>query len=62
MGLDREERETIQHISDTLDEVLVVLKKPDNKFMKVLEVAGAVVSVLAILGIVDVIRTWVFGG
>ena len=54
--------DTIQHISDTLDEVLVVLKKPGNKFIRVLEIAGAVVGVMAILGIIDIIRNWILGG
>jgi hypothetical protein len=60
--VEQKDQETIRHISDTLDEVLVVLKKPMNKFMKVLEVAGGVVSVLAILGIIDIILNWIIGG
>ena len=60
--MEEEVRKAILHIRDTLVEVLVVLKKPENKFMKALEVAGAAVSVLAILGIIDIIRNWFFGG
>ena len=54
--------DTIQHISDTLDEVLVFLKKPSNKFIRALDIGGAVVSVLAILGIIEIIRNWILGG
>jgi hypothetical protein len=60
--VEKEDRETMRHISNTLDEVLVVLKKPGNKFLRALEIAGAVVSVMAILGIIEIVRNWFFGG
>jgi hypothetical protein len=62
IGVGNEDRETVQHISDTLDEVLAVLKKPRNRFLSILEIAGAVVSVLALFGIIEIIRNWFFGG
>jgi hypothetical protein len=45
-------------MSETLDEVLFVLKRPESKIGKILEIAGAVVRVLSILSIIDVIRNW----
>jgi hypothetical protein len=60
--VEKETLDIMQHMSDTLDEVLVVLKKPGSKFMRVLEVFGAVVSVLAILGLIDIVRNWIIGG
>jgi len=60
--VEKEDRETIKHISDTLDEVLAVLKKPENKLEKTLRIAGEVMSVLAILGIIQIIRDWIVGG
>jgi len=60
--MENEDRRIVQHISDTLDEVLVIMKKPDNTFMKVLEIAGTIASVLAILGVIEIIRNWFFGG
>ena len=58
----KEDRKLIQHISNTLDEVLAVLKKPENKYIKALEFAGTVVSVLAVISIVETILRWIFGG
>ncbi|MDR1868802.1 MAG: hypothetical protein LBQ82_02325 [Treponema sp.] len=60
--MDKEDRDTIKHISGTLDEILAFLKKPENRLLKVLEVGGAVASVLAVLGIIDIIIKWVIGG
>jgi len=60
--MDREDKETLQHMSNTLDEVLLVLKKPDNKFIRVLEIGGTIVSILAVLGIIEIIRNWIIGG
>jgi hypothetical protein len=42
--------------------VLVVLKTPTNKFIKALEIGGTIVSIFAIIGIVDIIRNWISGG
>ena len=56
--MESEDRKIFQHISDTLDEVLVVMKKPVNMFMRILEVASTITGVLAIFGIVEIIRSW----
>ena len=59
MNVDNEELKIIiKHMSKTLDEILLVLKKPESKTGRVLETAGAVVSVLSILSIIDIIRNW----
>jgi len=60
--MEKEDRETIKHISSTLDEVLAIMKKPRSLFQRILETAGAVISVLAILGIIDIILKWFIGG
>ncbi|MDR2951789.1 MAG: hypothetical protein LBU82_00955 [Treponema sp.] len=49
-------------MSETLDKILVVLSKPEKIVVKALEIAGAVVSVLDILSIIDIIRSWIIGG
>ena len=59
MNVDNEELKIIiKHMSKTLDEILLVLKKPESKTGRVLETAGAVVSVLSVLSIIDIIRNW----
>ena len=60
--MEKEWKDILKHISETLDEILLILKKPENKFIKVLDISGAVVSVLAILGIVEIIKKWIQGG
>ena len=60
--MDDKDSKTLEHISGTLDEMLAVLKKPENRASKVIEMAGAVVSVLSILGIIEIVRNWIFGG
>ena len=60
--MEKEDRETIRHISDTIDEILSVLKKPGSKFIRALDIVGTIVSVLAILGIIEIIRNWILGG
>ena len=49
--MNKEDRELLRHISKTLDEVLVVLKTPANKFIRAIEVAGAIISIFAVIGI-----------
>ena len=60
--MDSEDRKILQHISDNLDEVLVIMKKPENKFIRALEIGSMVVGILAILGIADAIFQKFFGG
>jgi len=60
--MEEADRDTIKHISDTLDKILSVLLKPEKVGVKALEIAGAVVSVLGILSIIDIIRKWIIGG
>ena len=60
--MDKQDRAIIAHISSTLDEVLKVLKKPENKWLRVMEIAGGGVTILSLLSIVDVIKNWLFGG
>ena len=59
--MDKEDKETLNHISKTLDEVLLVLSRPTNKFIKAVEIAGTVVSIFAIIGIIDIIKNWLGG-
>jgi len=60
--LQQEDRETLSHIDKTLDKILAILSKPAKIGVRALEIAGAVVSVLGILSIIDIIRNWIFGG
>ena len=60
--MEKEDREIIRHISATLDEMLAVLKKPENKFFKLMEIVGNAVGIIGILAIVDILRNWISGG
>ena len=60
--MEKEDRETVRHMSETLDKILMVLSKPEKIVVKVLEVGAAVVSVLGILSIIEIIRDWIIGG
>ena len=60
--METEDRETVKHISETLDKILMLLSKPEKIVVRVLEIGAAVVSVLGILSIIDIIRNWIIGG
>jgi len=62
LGMDSEDRKILQHMSDTLDQVLVVMKKPENIFIKIVELISTIVGVLTVITIIDIIRKWFFGG
>jgi hypothetical protein len=61
-NLDKEDRDILKHISEMLDKILAVLIKPPNKFARTSEFIATVVTILGIIGIVDVIKNWFFGG
>jgi hypothetical protein len=53
--------EILKHISDTLDEVLRIMKTPENKFIRIFEIGSAIVTIVGIISIVDIIITWIGG-
>ena len=50
--------EKLEELNRKLDVIIGIMKKPDNRAGKVLETAGAVVTVMSILSIIDIIRNW----
>jgi preprotein translocase subunit Sss1 len=54
--------EKLDNINKTLEGILNVLSTPENKAMTVLKYAGAGVSALGLLGIVEIVRQWIMGG
>jgi hypothetical protein len=51
----------LKHMSDTLDEVLRIMKTPENKFMRIFEIGSAIVTIVGIISIVDIIINWLGG-
>jgi hypothetical protein len=54
--------EKLDIINSTLEKMLDVMKKPENKFLRLLEIIGLGVGILSILNAVDIIRNWIIGG
>jgi hypothetical protein len=52
----------LERISNTLDEVLAVLKKPENRFRRILDIVAAVITVFGILNIAEIVIKWLTGG
>ena len=50
--------EQLEELNKKLDMIIDIMKKPENKFGKILETAGAVVAVMSIVSIIDIIRQW----
>jgi hypothetical protein len=54
--------EQLERINSKLDTIIATMKYPKGVMEKVLEYGGVGVSILGILSIIDLIRTWIFGG
>ena len=59
--MDKEDKDTLKNINKTLDKILVILQKPENRLARIFEISAAGVGILGILSIIDILRTW-FGG
>ena len=57
--MDKLEREILEHLSGTVDKILLILQKPKNRLVTIFEIAAAGVGILGILSIIDIIRTWI---
>jgi hypothetical protein len=45
-------------LNKKVDSIVGIMKKPENRVIKILEMAVAVAGVLSILSIIDVARNW----
>jgi len=59
--MEREGLETIKHIDETLNKILMVLSKPTSVLTRVFEIAATGITVLGIISIIDIIRNWIGG-
>ena len=59
--MQEEDKDKIRHISETLDKILDLLQKPENRLARIFEIAAAGVGILGILSIIDIIRNWIGG-
>ena len=59
--MEQEDRETLRHISETLDEILSVQKKPQSKVERFVNLFGTGITILGILTIIDIIMKWIGG-
>jgi hypothetical protein len=55
----KDDRETLRHISGTLDEILAVLSKPPSRIQRVLDMAITIIGILGILGAIDIVKNWI---
>ena len=42
--------------------IIDILKEPENKRLKFMEIIGNAVGIIGILAVVDIIRNWILGG
>ena len=54
--------EKLDTINSTLEKMLEVMKKPESKFFRALEIIGLGVGILSVFNAIDIIRSWVIGG
>ena len=52
----------LDNINQTLKEMLQVMKKPENRFLRVLEIIGLGVGTLSALSAADIVKNWITGG
>jgi len=54
--------EKLANIHNTLEGILQILSKPENKVMVIFKYVGAGVGALSFLSIVEIVRKWIKGG
>ena len=59
--MDKENTIILKHISDSLDNVLEIMSKPQSKVTQIFNFGAAIVGILGILAIVDLVISWIKG-
>jgi hypothetical protein len=67
--MEKEDREIVRHISggidrlvDGVDKLVAAIPQPASRIRRLGETLALVIGILSILGIADIIRTWILGG
>ena len=50
--------EQLEEMNRKLDTIIGIMKTPENRAVKILELIATVAGVLSLLGIIDVLRNW----
>jgi len=48
----------LSYVNKKLDAIILIMRKPENKLVRICEIAAMGVGILGILSIIDVIRNW----
>ena len=52
----------LEELNKKVDTIIDILKEPENKWLKFMEVIGNAIGIIGILAVVDIIRNWILGG
>ena len=52
----------LAELNKKVDVVIGIMQKPENRFLKIMEIVGNAVGIIGILAVVDIIRHWILGG
>jgi len=48
----------LENISGKLDVIIDIMQKPENRFIRVLEIAGTIITVVSLLSVIDTLWHW----
>jgi len=48
----------LKEINCKLDIIIGIMQKPENRFIRVLEIAGTIITVVSLLSVIDTLRHW----
>ena len=52
----------LEELNKKVGAIIDILKEPENKWFKFMEIVGNAVGIIGILAVVDIIRNWILGG
>jgi len=59
--MEKEELILLKHMGETLDKMLAVMLKPQSFIVRIFNIGATVVTILGILTIADLIKSWIGG-
>jgi hypothetical protein len=59
--MDKEDRESMRHISETLDTILSVLLRPKNRVERIIDIVTTGITLFGIISVIDIIKSWIGG-
>ena len=50
--------EQLVELNKKLDIIINIMNKPENRWIRIIEIGGTIITIMSILSVIDIIKKW----